>query len=552
MKQCYINKEIIRYGIGLCLLCIIILYPQVAYSLCQDSFSVSYIFTGLIFLLPVIAFAMLLPRKWLYCILTIICTIISIIELTMVDLFSGYLQPGGILSTIMTNPQEASEFYDTNLHEVWKWIPLIVLCLASCWCFKRVGIKKWKYGFASSFILIPMLFITYKLTIFYHDDPLTIRFYLDNRVWNRPPYNVIYASMGAYRILEQRKMIEQAANVNFGAHRDSIPSKKEIYVFAVGESLRYRNVSLNGEYPRSTTPRLEALDNLMLFDNYYSQACFTMLSVPMLVTRATPVNYEINYAERSIVEPFTEAGFRTYVIVNTNLLSYEKYLSAGCDSLIIVPQDADGRNIKSGDNSFVNIIDSLANIHEKLFVMCQFYGNHAFFTNYDVSCDVYHPNINDAGVSRSLETMINAYDNSILYTDYVLSSIIETINRPNTISAFMFVSDHGEDVRWDSAGHGGNCAPIKDEYHVPFIFWWSDDYAEQYPDKIHYALTHKAAKLNGDVMFYSLCGMADIQLDSIYTHTHTHTWNVLSSEFQEHERLVMLPDGVNMLNPDKY
>ena len=55
------------------------------------------------------------------------------------------------------------------------------------------------------------------------------------------------------------------------------------------------------------------------------------------------------------------------------------------------------------------------------------------------------------------------YDNSILYTDYILSSIIEHINRPNTVSAFMFVSDHGEEIAKGGAGHGGNCTPTIQE-----------------------------------------------------------------------------------------
>ena len=141
---------------------------------------------------------------------------------------------------------------------------------------------------------------------------------------------------------------------------------------------------------------------------------------------------------------------------------------------------------------------------------------------------------------RDSMMLINAYDNSILYTDYILASLIETINRPNTVSAFMFVSDHGEAIGNGGAGHGGNCSPIKCEYHVPYIFWWSEEYASFYPNKIRQAKANKKARINGDCMYYTLCDMADITLSEQYSQP---TWSVLSERFAEHPRLVLVPDG---------
>ncbi len=341
-------------------------------------------------------------------------------------------------------------------------------------------------------------------------------------------------------------------NINMGAHRTIVPSdQKEIYIFAIGESLRYDNVSLNGKYHRSTTPRLEAKEsNIMISDDYFSQACLTMYSVPQLITRATPDNYELNYAERSIVEPFRECGFNVFTVVsNTNLLSYEKYLSDGVDSLIIVPNVVKDGKILSGDKTMIHIVDSLVQHHDKLFIMMQFLGNHSFFTNYEKEFELYNPNSNNcsADMVRDSTMLINAYDNSILYTDYILSSIIEKIDRPNTTSAFIFVSDHGESIGHGGARHGGNCAPVICEYHVPFIFWWSDSYNFLYADKVSNAQSHKQAKLNGDNIYYTLYDLADIQLSEQYNNL---AWSVLSSSFIEHKRLILVPDGVTCIHPD--
>ena len=545
------NKNILFRVLSLVCLAVIPLYPNVAYALTNGS-GISYIFTGLIFSLPIIAIFSFVRYKWLYCILISVLTILVLTDLTMVDLYGEYLLPGGIISTIKTNPQEASEFYRTNLREVFHWIPLVLICIASCILYKPSVNRKVSAYISLAVLLIAPIFIGYKLVGFYNGQ-ITLRYYVDNRIWNRPPYNVPFQCFNAHASLQRKKQWENMKNIDMGATRTIVPEgQKEIYIFAIGESLRYDNVSLNKKYRRSTTPRLEARgNNIMIFDDYYSQACLTMYSVPQLVTRATPDNYELNYAERSVIEPFRECGFKVFTIVNnTNLLSYEKYLSDGVDSLIIVPNVVKNGEILSGDKTIIHIVDSLAQEHDKLFIMMQFMGNHSFFTNYEKEFEIYNPNSNNcsADMVRDSTMLINAYDNSILYTDYILSSIIDQIDRPNTVSAFMFVSDHGEDIGKGGAGHGGNCTPKREEYHVPFIFWWSDFYKEVYGDKVARAQSRKHAKINGDNTYYTVCDLADIQLAEEYNHP---SWSVLSPSFVEHDRLILVPDGVTNIHPDR-
>lgn len=544
------NKDIYFRLASLVCLAIIPLYPNVAYALTNCT-GLSYMLTGLIFSFPIIALMVLVRHKWLYCALTSLLTILALTDLTMVDLYKDFLLPGGIISTIKTNPQEASEFYHTNLREVFHWIPLIFICLAACILYKPSSNRKISAYISFTLLLIAPLFVSYKLFGFYKSQ-ITLRYYVNNRIWNRPPYNVPFQCLNAHKSLQRKKQWENMKNISMEASRTIVPERqKEIYIFAIGESLRYDNVSLNKKYRRSTTPQLESKeDNIMIFDNYYSQACLTMYSVPQLVTRATPDNYELNYAERSIIEPYRECGFKVFTIVSsTNLLSYETYLSDGVDSLIIVPNVVENGEIISGDKTMIHIVDSLANEHDKLFIMMQFMGNHSFFTNYEKEYERYNPNSNNCSddLVRDSTMLINAYDNSILYTDYILSAIIDQINRPNTVSAFMFVSDHGEDIANGGAGHGGNCTPKIEEYHVPFIFWWSDSYQCVYANKVSYAKSRKQAKLNGDNIYYTLCDLADIQ---VAEHYNKPSWSVLSPAFEEHERLILVPDGVTCIHPD--
>ena len=62
--------------------------------------------------------------------------------------------------------------------------------------------------------------------------------------------------------------------------------------------------------------------------------------------------------------------------------------------------------------------------------------------------------------------------------------------------------------------------------------------------KVHNAQKRINAKLNADNIFYSLCDMASIELDSKYSHL---DYSVFSDYFTEHERYVLLPDGINYI-----
>lgn len=61
------------------------------------------------------------------------------------------------------------------------------------------------------------------------------------------------------------------------------------------------------------------------------------------------------------------------------------------------------------------------------------------------------------------------------------------------------------------------------------------------------AKSRTQSKINGDCIFYSLCDVADIQLDSLYDEP---TWSVFSPSFEEHQRLILVPDGINTIVVD--
>jgi lipid A ethanolaminephosphotransferase len=112
------------------------------------------------------------------------------------------------------------------------------------------------------------------------------------------------------------------------------------------------------------------------------------------------------------------------------------------------------------------------------------------------------------------EEINNAYDNSIVYTDYVLGQLINQL-KANTqyATAMLYMSDHGESLGENGFylhGFPYAIAP-KEQTEIPMIFWASESYREQLgldwaciKNKAHEPISH-------DNLFSSLLSLLDIK-----------------------------------------
>lgn len=501
---------------------------------CYQTSDFSYLITSSIFAIPVAFLVSSIKNKPLFISLFSILLICSLIELVMVKGFHSYIISGNILALLTTTSEESASFAKNNLVMLLYFLPVIVVFGVAILCHSKFKVDRriQLIGFAAS-LLLASGYITYKQVIFYHGT-LTNKYYFEKNILTRPPYNIFFQIRNVIKTQNMRKCIKEAEGFSFNATRDIDVPCKEIYVLGIGESMGYGHISLNGQYFRETTPRLGALENLVSYSNYYSGACLTMFSVPQIVTRATPDNYELNYKEKSIIQPFKEVGFKTFAVECGNLLGYETYLTNGVDSLIHVKKDID----------IPDIIDSLSSIYPKTFFVTEFLGCHSYYYNYEEAFDIYHPNINSEPNDKNDSLYINAYDNTIQYADYVLSEIIQRIDKPGVSSSLTFISDHGENLSPTGGGHGGDCNPKKTEYYVPLIVWYSKAYGKLFLDKVANLVEHKDSPVCCDNIFYSICDMAGIQIAEEYSNL---DYSIFSSEWTEHKRFVLLPDGLSTI-----
>ena len=512
----------------------ICLLPSVYYVLFNENSGFRYIFASIIYSLPFVFVLLLIRNKHIRIVCELLLFICSFIEIVMLVQYGNFLSAGNILAVFTTSFEEGFDFICNFWESLLYTIPLLFLFFIAV--KSNICLIKTRLILLCLFISVSVmsLFIwvrTYKAS-------QTITFYLNQNFYCRPPYNFGYQ---VYNIVKQQRvrcLMSESIDMKFGAKQLKQVSEREVYVLAIGESCRYSNLSLAGYY-RKTTPNLDTLSNVYLFTDYFSTACLTMYSVPQILTRATPSDFACNYREKTIIQPFNECGFKTFVLSHkANLLSYEKYLTYDAFKHIVV----------DNDSRIPFLIDSLSCIYSKSFFVVQFLGSHSSYRNFEKQQNLFRPNpISDKVSWDDKDAMINAYDNTILFTDHVLSSIIKGIDRDSTVSAFLYVSDHGEDFRPGSGGHGGTAKPRIEEYHVPMVFWHSDKWAWYYSTKVNNMKKTLSLPINSDNVFYSVCDMANIHVDEKFMKDE---WSVFSSRFRLHDRMLLLPDGANILHVD--
>ena len=124
-------------------------------------------------------------------------------------------------------------------------------------------------------------------------------------------------------------------------------------------------------------------------------------------------------------------------------------------------------------------------------------------------------------ISREhVQTLRNAYDNSILYTDFFLSETIQYLRGlRGTSSALLYCADHGEDILDDRRERFLHASPTTTAYqlYVASLAWFSDAYRQNFPDKAAAAEANATAPATTHALFHTMADMASIRGNYIDT-----------------------------------
>jgi glucan phosphoethanolaminetransferase (alkaline phosphatase superfamily) len=337
---------------------------------------------------------------------------------------------------------------------------------------------------------------------------------------------------------------ESLTGFTFGAYVDARPDQKQLVVFVLGEAARYESWGING-YERDTSPRLSGMDDLLSFSDVSSPATLTFQSVPIMLTRATVENLPPMRQEKSVVSAFKEAGFRTYWVSNqATFRGLVQRIAAEADETVSLSQDS--RIAGFYDERVLPHLERiLANNDDRAFVVLHLAGSHfAYSLRYPKSFERFTPSLSgyrsiEGQTPRNATEFRNAYDNSILYSDFVLGEVIDRLRARGGVTALLYTSDHGQNLYDDERGKFGHGTvdPSRVEAHVPLFLWLSEAYVREYPIMAKSASENRARSLSTADVFHWLLDMGRVRYQD-----GDDSRSIFSPRFKERKRLLWTPD----------
>ncbi|MEJ1228299.1 phosphoethanolamine--lipid A transferase [Pseudomonas sp. CCNWLW56] len=334
------------------------------------------------------------------------------------------------------------------------------------------------------------------------------------------PSNYIGASFGYLR--EQVASAEQPfIRLGEDASRDpawQTHARKSLTVLVVGESARAENFGILG-YNRDTTPNLDHEAGLIAFTDVHSCGTETAVSVPCMFSNMGRKDYDASKArnEEGLLDVLKRAGLE--VIWRDN----QSGCKGTCDRVTV----QDVSNLKDPDlcansecrdeillQGLQHFIDTLDK--DTVLVLHQM-GSHGpeYFKRYPKQYEHFTPVCQSNALNNcSRESIVNGYDNTLVYTDHVLSTLIDLLraNQDKVDTAMLYLSDHGESLgEYNLFLHGTPymLAP-EQQKHVAMLAWFSDSYQKSFSVDTHCLQLSREKPLSQDNLFHSMLGLLEV------------------------------------------
>ena len=296
--------------------------------------------------------------------------------------------------------------------------------------------------------------------------------------------------------------------------------KPMLVVFVLGETARAANFSLGG-YPRPTNPALSRIKDLIYFPDVASCGTSTAISVPCLFSDMGRSGFDAEEAKArdNLIDIALRAGLDVqWYGNNTDCKGVCRSVPERRVDRTQHPEACiEDRPCLDGA-LFDDFFRSLSDIQRDRFTVIHTLGSHGpgYHLRYPAEFEQFKPACREVDFAKcSVAEVVNAYDNTLLYNDYLLA---KTINQLNAISdrvdvALLYVSDHGE-----SLGENGlflHALPYaiapQTQTRVPMIFWASPGFKQRLAVEPSCAREQSREPVTHDHIFHTLLDLLGIQ-----------------------------------------
>jgi lipid A ethanolaminephosphotransferase len=293
--------------------------------------------------------------------------------------------------------------------------------------------------------------------------------------------------------------------------------KPVLMVIVAGETGRARNWSLGG-YARETNAELKKRD-IVYFPNATSCGTATATSLPCMFSPLTKdeYSYEGGLSNENLLDVLVHAGFDVeWWDNNTGDKNIGDRLPVRPHTMVAedgaefcFPECIDGVFLK-------RLQDKAGTITKNTVIVLHQIGSHgpSYWLRYPADRELFAPACKTPELTEcTTEEIVNAYDNTIAYTDWFLAQVIDQLDASDrVIPAMYYVSDHGE-----SLGEGGlylHGTPyfMAPEYQtrVPMVLWMSQRFRDSLGVDTGCLKARAADPVSHDNMFATVLGMVDV------------------------------------------
>jgi len=430
----------------------------------------------------------------------ILSSLIAIIPISYYYLFNVALSPEACSAIMQTSYKESYEFVRVFVSfkiylSIFVYIILIFIVL-----YKQTKHSNFTISFRAILVALFLIYFakdsirSYNIVTFF---PTQAKLYIDELAKFTKAQNARANSISTFKATKN--------------------NSNETYIIVIGESANSSHMSLNG-YERVTTPNFDKLykdNNLLNFSKAYANHVQTMKALSMSLTQANQINKKEYMSSPSIINIANSAGFETHWLSNQSLYGLNSTLLSVLATKANYVYDLN-KNISSTvalnyDEKLIPILKDILNTktEQNRIIFIHLMGSHyEYFRRYPDDRAIFRNPYIDIGTYRD-SYLLNSYDDSIAYTDFVLNDMLKLLQKENKVSGFIYFSDHGEDT---IKGHHPDMF-TPDMAKVPFFIWLSKKYQQKYTKTYNGLKSNQNKLFSNDFIYDTLIGLTGIKTD---------------------------------------
>ena len=434
-------------------------------------------------------------RKVLFVIIAFITLFLPLLLLCYLIATNSLISSDIIIALAQTNGAEGAEFFVSNVN--YKWLLAILFLIAviyiNCKAYENLTCDpkaKVTTSFSIAIILIGSIFLAIPRIDYlpFAVVKVTSR-QLDNFALYKQQKGVRLQKLSTLTSLKLNPDVDKDGN---------------LFVLVIGESQSASHIQAYG-YQKATTPKLvERLKepNHLLFNNVFSSWPQTVQALSYALTNANQYNQVEVSDAYSLIEIARAVGFDTYWLSNQR--KYGMYETP----ITVISSTANHEIWTNGsakmegvffDEELVNRLPKV-DPNKNTLIIIHLMGSHQ---KYEKRVPKEFRQFTGA------DEVVASYDNSILYTDYVVDEIYNKAKKNPAFKALVYFSDHGEEPHV-VGGHD----PVNVTYQmlkVPLFVYLSDSYRKNHLNLFESLKTNEHKYFSNDLIFDLMVSLMRIE-----------------------------------------